>query len=414
MSWRMRARHRACEVGDAGQPGRRCGYRRGADGVPVGAGPADRAADGPRRAAPRRGSRAAPLRCASAGRFAAAGMRGRRGRTCTWCAGRTTRTGRGRSHGGSGWCRWISLRCRRSTPTGSSGWLSRPPRPATSCSLICSARPLARRCAWTRSTTWSLRRLRRAGIDPVLRPHQLRHAFGSNVADAGGGIDVIAELLGPRLGGLLAGVCASGPGPAAGSSGEGAQPARRRGGDAGDRGRARSRSRRARAGWRAGRPRCPGAAARLARRAGPRSSLPGSAGIRSARVIAPPPGHLLLHDDAAPGAAPGGGRHRVRSAGVRAPGDRTAAGCCAASTGAGSALPGACRWSSSWRCRRLSRCPATGPCQVRPARGTAPAARRYCEAHQYQLRLARQEAGGDFNEERWRAVASPGPGARPG
>jgi integrase len=26
---------------------------------------------------------------------------------------------------------------------------------------------------------------RRAGIDPVLRPHQLRHAFGSNVADAG-------------------------------------------------------------------------------------------------------------------------------------------------------------------------------------------------------------------------------------
>jgi site-specific recombinase XerD len=36
----------------------------------------------------------------------------------------------------------------------------------------------------------------RAGIDPVLRPHQLRHAFGSNVADAGGGIDVIADLLG--------------------------------------------------------------------------------------------------------------------------------------------------------------------------------------------------------------------------
>jgi site-specific recombinase XerD len=35
-----------------------------------------------------------------------------------------------------------------------------------------------------------------AGIDPVLRPHQLRHAFGSNVADAGGGIDVIASLLG--------------------------------------------------------------------------------------------------------------------------------------------------------------------------------------------------------------------------
>ncbi len=37
---------------------------------------------------------------------------------------------------------------------------------------------------------------RRARIDPVLRPHQLRHAFGSNAADAGSGIDVVASLLG--------------------------------------------------------------------------------------------------------------------------------------------------------------------------------------------------------------------------
>jgi integrase len=37
---------------------------------------------------------------------------------------------------------------------------------------------------------------RRAGLDPPLRPHQLRHAFGSNVADAGGSLDEIAELLG--------------------------------------------------------------------------------------------------------------------------------------------------------------------------------------------------------------------------
>jgi site-specific recombinase XerD len=37
---------------------------------------------------------------------------------------------------------------------------------------------------------------RRAGIDPPVRPHQLRHAFGSNIADAGNGIDVIASLLG--------------------------------------------------------------------------------------------------------------------------------------------------------------------------------------------------------------------------
>jgi len=37
---------------------------------------------------------------------------------------------------------------------------------------------------------------RRAGLDPVVRPHQLRHAFGSGIADAGCGIDVIADLLG--------------------------------------------------------------------------------------------------------------------------------------------------------------------------------------------------------------------------
>lgn len=37
---------------------------------------------------------------------------------------------------------------------------------------------------------------RRAGLDRVIRPHQLRHAFGSNLADAGGGLDEIAALLG--------------------------------------------------------------------------------------------------------------------------------------------------------------------------------------------------------------------------
>jgi integrase len=37
---------------------------------------------------------------------------------------------------------------------------------------------------------------RRAGLDRPIRPHQLRHAFGSNIADAGGGLDEIAELLG--------------------------------------------------------------------------------------------------------------------------------------------------------------------------------------------------------------------------
>jgi integrase/recombinase XerD len=37
---------------------------------------------------------------------------------------------------------------------------------------------------------------RRAGLDSAVRPHQLRHVFGSAVADAGGGLDVIADLLG--------------------------------------------------------------------------------------------------------------------------------------------------------------------------------------------------------------------------
>lgn len=41
-------------------------------------------------------------------------------------------------------------------------------------------------------TAWS----RRAGLSRPVSPHQLRHAFGSNVADSGGGLDEVAELLG--------------------------------------------------------------------------------------------------------------------------------------------------------------------------------------------------------------------------
>ena len=37
---------------------------------------------------------------------------------------------------------------------------------------------------------------RRAGLERAVRPHQLRHAFASNAADAGCGIDVLADLLG--------------------------------------------------------------------------------------------------------------------------------------------------------------------------------------------------------------------------
>jgi site-specific recombinase XerD len=37
---------------------------------------------------------------------------------------------------------------------------------------------------------------RRAGLASAIRPHQLRHAYGSNLADAGSGLDVVADLLG--------------------------------------------------------------------------------------------------------------------------------------------------------------------------------------------------------------------------
>ena len=40
---------------------------------------------------------------------------------------------------------------------------------------------------------------RRAGLDVAVRPHQLRHAYGSNVVDAGAGIDVVADLLGHAM-----------------------------------------------------------------------------------------------------------------------------------------------------------------------------------------------------------------------
>jgi integrase/recombinase XerD len=36
----------------------------------------------------------------------------------------------------------------------------------------------------------------RAGIDPSPRPHQMRHAFASNVLDAGGALDEVQDLLG--------------------------------------------------------------------------------------------------------------------------------------------------------------------------------------------------------------------------
>ena len=66
---------------------------------------------------------------------------------------------------------------------------------------------------------------RRAGIEHVT-PHRLRHAFGSNLADAGGGLDEIAALDGACVDEFVAGLPASRPCPAAGGRRPGSQPAR--------------------------------------------------------------------------------------------------------------------------------------------------------------------------------------------
>lgn len=128
------------------------------------------------------------------------------------------------------------------------------------------------------------------------------------------------------------------------------------------------------------------------------------------RVIAPPPGHRLLRDTGAWAYAT------------------------SAAEGAGNCAVGRCGRQVSARGRVLCRehrrqqritgalpldeflalpqtiaLPPTGPCQVMACPRDRTSRTRYCEAHQYQLRLARQQAGSSFEEERWRAVASPVP-----
>ena len=117
------------------------------------------------------------------------------GRTCMSCAA-TTRTGRGRSPAGSGWCRWTSWWCRPSTPTSSSGAGCPALVTVTSCSSTCSGSRSVRRCAPDAFGELMAAAGRRAGLRRRISPHQLRHAFASNVADAGGTLDEIAELLG--------------------------------------------------------------------------------------------------------------------------------------------------------------------------------------------------------------------------
>jgi hypothetical protein len=218
---------------------------------------------------------------------------------------------------------------------------------------------------------------RRAGIDPVLRPHQLRHAFGSNVADAGG-------------------------------SGEGTQPARRNGGAP------------VTAALRAAAAGVPGHGLAGPVPGGPAGWL--TAGLApgflaeigwdpSARVVAPPPGHPLLRDAAASRAA------------VSASGGN-AAGCAVPGCGRQVPAPGRVLCRGHRRQQRIAgdlpleqflllprTVPmlATGPCQVPTCPRDRSRRTRYCEAHQYQLRTARQQTGAGFSEEPWRQLASPVP-----
>jgi hypothetical protein len=123
------------------------------------------------------------------------------------------------------------------------------------------------------------------------------------------------------------------------------------------------------------------------------------------QVLAPPPGHRLLRE--AGGPVTGG------------PSGCAVSGCGRQASAAGRDL---CREH-----RRRQRTgggvpledflagphavalPALGPCEVRACPRQRTSQTSYCEAHQYQLREARREAGGSLDEERWCAAASPVP-----
>jgi integrase len=126
------------------------------------------------------------------------------------------------------------------------------------------------------------------------------------------------------------------------------------------------------------------------------------------QVLAPPPGHRLLYDGTGPKPAEG---------------DRGSS-CAVDGCGRQVTAPGRDLCREHRRRQRLggnlpleqflataAACPlpATGPCQVRACPRDRTSRTPYCEAHQYQLRLACHAAGGDLDEERWRAVASPVP-----
>src|SRR5256885_1145250 len=107
---------------------------------------------------------------------------------------RTTRTGRGRSRVGNAACRWTSSLCRPSTPNVLER-MSVPQAADGDFALVNLFRaPIGAPMRPDAIGELLAAASRRAGLEPAVRPHQLRHAFASNAVDAGCGIDVLADL----------------------------------------------------------------------------------------------------------------------------------------------------------------------------------------------------------------------------
>ena len=119
-----------------------------------------------------------------------------RGRICTWCAGRTIRTGRGRSPAGSAAVP-LDFLVVRAFDTYEFERM-RVPRAADSDFVFVNLfrEPLGAPMRPDAIGELMAAASRRAGFEVPVRAHQLRHACASNIADAGAGIDVVAELLG--------------------------------------------------------------------------------------------------------------------------------------------------------------------------------------------------------------------------
>ena len=128
------------------------------------------------------------------------------------------------------------------------------------------------------------------------------------------------------------------------------------------------------------------------------------------QVIAPPPGHPRLRDT---------GRWGYATAATEA-----ARGCAVTGCGRQVSAPGRVLCREHRRRQRVAgdlpleqflalpqacALPPTGPCQVTACPRDRTRHTRYCEAHQYQMRLASQHDGSGFDEDRWRALASPVP-----